>query len=302
MNALIYAMVLLCWGGSWIAIKWQEGPVPTTQAILYRFLLAFVILAVYLLYRKRWSRMTLNDHGFCVLQGLCLFSLNFQAFYHATAYIPSGLVAVVMSSATFFNAWHSRLFWGVEITRRFYLGASMGLLGLGLLFIPELSRTNGSMSTLIGIGLTLLGTWSFSLGNMVGMRHHKRQRDLRQMTTVAMFYGCVVSLAISLFQSETWVFDISSRFIGAWLFLAIFASVLGFTLYLSLVNRLGAARAAYALVITPIVALTLSSLFEGYRWTPLAGLGLSLAILGNVLVLLPPFSRWPGFALRLKSS
>ena len=68
-------------------------------------------------------------------------------------------------------------------------------------------------------------------------------------------------------------------------YLAIGASVIAFASYLTLLRRIGAARAGYATVLFPIVALAISTLVEGYVWTPLAILGVALALAGNVLVL-----------------
>ena len=61
-------------------------------------------------------------------------------------------------------------------------------------------------------------------------------------------------------------------------------SVIGFTTYLTLVNRIGSAKAGYATVLFPIVALTASTMLEGYQWTTLAVIGVALACLGNVVM------------------
>jgi len=68
-------------------------------------------------------------------------------------------------------------------------------------------------------------------------------------------------------------------------YLALFGSVIAFGSYLTLLGRIGPARAAYAMVLFPLVALALSTLFEGYQWTAAAFAGMVLAVIGNVLAL-----------------
>jgi len=63
--------------------------------------------------------------------------------------------------------------------------------------------------------------------------------------------------------------------------------VLGFGSFLTLLGRIGPERAAYCMVLFPIVALTLSTVFENYRWTAEAVAGVSLVLAGNLLVIVP---------------
>ena len=68
-------------------------------------------------------------------------------------------------------------------------------------------------------------------------------------------------------------------------YLALAASVLAFSLYFPIVRRIGPGKAAYSSVLVPILAMALSTAFEGYRWTLLAGAGATLALGGMVLAL-----------------
>lgn len=292
-NAILYLCVLLAWGGSWLAIKWQAGVVATPVSILYRFGLAAALMLVLVVLAGKLQHTNRRDQLFCLLQGACLFSLNFIAFYQATHYIASGLVAVVMSTATLFNAAHNQLIWKQPITRSFRVGSVLGIAGLILLFWSDLASQQWSPQSFKGIGYSLLGTWLFSLGNMVGVRHARCNLKPHTSTTWAMFYGCAILLIIiavtvpindAVLPATHW-WDNSSRYLAALLYLAIIASVVGFTAYLMLVVRIGANSAAYTLVATPIVALWLSSLFEDYQWTATGMVGLCVVIGGNLCVL-----------------
>lgn len=283
MSALLYVSMIFIWGLSWISIKWQHGDVPMEVSIFYRFAIAAIIMLVV---GKRWRKLQAikpQDHPFLALQGVCLFCCNFLAFYSATLYIASGLVAVFMATAPLFNAFHGKIFYRTATNANFWLGATLGLAGISLLFAADLLKTDWSQDTLYGLLFALLGTWCFSIGNMLSMRNSKHNVPPYTANCYAMFYGCGALLLIILARDISFDFTLSRQYIGSLLYLAIPASVLGFTFYLILVDRLGASNAAYILVITPIVALAASALFEDYQWTLFSTLGLLLVIAGNVL-------------------
>lgn len=283
MSVLLYISMIFIWGFSWISIKWQHGDVAMEISIFYRFALAAIIMLIIGRLWGKLQRVTYQDHPFIALQGICLFCCNFLAFYSATMYLPSGLVAVCMASAPLFNAFHSKLFYKTQININFWFGGILGFVGLSLLFAGDILQTDWSQQTLYGLLFALLGTWCFSVGNMLSMRNSKHQIQPFTATTYAMIYGCVALLLIIFVRGLSFKFSMTSQYIGSLLYLALPASVLGFTFYLSLVDRLGASNAAYILVITPIVALSVSAVFEDYHWTLFSTLGLLLVIFGNVL-------------------
>ena len=283
MSALLYVSMIFIWGFSWISIKWQHGDVPMEVSIFYRFVIAAIIMIIVGKLWKKLQPVKYQDHPFIALQGVCLFCCNFLAFYSATLYLPSGLVAVFMATTPIFNAFHSKLFYQTNTTANFWLGTTLGLAGISLLFAGDLLKTDWSQDTFYGFLFALLGTWCFSIGNMLSIRNSKHNIQPFTATSYAMIYGCVALLVIILIRGLSFEFSMSATYIGSLLYLAIPASVLGFTFYLILVDRLGASNAAYVLVLTPIVALSVSAVFEGYNWSMYSTLGLLLVMLGNVL-------------------
>tara|TARA_R110001583_G_scaffold16561_17_gene67933 strand:- start:36983 stop:37891 length:909 start_codon:yes stop_codon:yes gene_type:complete len=283
MTVLLYISMIFIWGLSWIAIKWQQSNVPMEVSIFYRFVIAAVIMLIIGKLWKKLQPVRRQDQPYIAMQGLCLFCCNFMAFYSATSFIPSGLVAVIMATAPIFNAFHSQFFYKTKTTVNFWLGATLGLSGICLLFAGDLLKTNWSQETLYGLLFALLGTWLFSMGNMLSMRNSKNNIQPFTANSYAMIYGCIALLVIIFARGLSFEFSASTEYVGGLLYLAIPATVLGFTFYLMLVDRLGASNAAYLLVLTPIVALTASSIFESYHWTIYSSLGLVLVMLGNVL-------------------
>jgi drug/metabolite transporter (DMT)-like permease len=288
MNISLYLLTVLIWGTTWIALKLQLGEVAIPVSIFYRFALAALILFAILLLSRRLQPVNRRGQLICLAQGLCLFCINFMCFYTASRWIPSGLIAVVFSTATLWNALNARIFFRQRVASNVLAGGGMGLLGLGFLFWPELSGHSASAETLFGLGLALLGTLCFSAGNMLSSMQQKA--GLRPLTTNAwgMFYGAAILGLYCVASGTPFEFEWNERYIGSLLYLVVPGSVIGFTAYLTLVGRMGPERAAYCTVLFPVVALNISAWVEGYQWTLPALFGLVLVMLGNVLVFRKP--------------
>ena len=288
MNITLYLLTVLIWGTTWIALKWQLGVVAIEVSIVYRFALAALVLFAILLLSRRLQPMNRRAHLICLAQGLCLFCVNFMCFLYASQWVPSGLVAVVFSTATLWNALNGRVFFAQKIARNVWMGGALGLLGLGFLFWPELAGHSASPQTLLGLGLALLGTLCFSAGNMLSSLQQKA--GFKPLTTNAwgMAYGAAMLAAYCLASGIAFEVEWTTRYLGSLLYLVLPGSVIGFTAYLTLVGRMGPERAAYCTVLFPVVALNVSALVEGYQWTAPALVGLVLVMLGNVLVFRKP--------------
>lgn len=284
-NAALYALVVLIWGTTWIALKWQLGPVPIALSIAYRFAIAGLILMVWLLWKKQMIVPKGRAALLVVAQGLCLFCLNFVCFLQASQSLTSGLIAVVFSSASLWNALLARVIYRRALSPQVLGGGALGLLGLVLLFTPEIQQAGPH--TLPGLAWALAGTWCFSSGNLLSSALQQAGLKPAQTNAWGMGVGTVVLLSYAFVQGIPLQWDDSGRYLGALLYLAIPGSVIGFTAYLTLVGQLGPEKAAYSTVLFPIVALNVSAWLEGYQWTALALLGLGLVMLGNVLVFKP---------------
>ena len=288
MNLFLYVLTVLIWGTTWIALKLQLGVVAIPVSIVYRFGLAALVLFAVLLLSRKLQVMNKRGHLICLAQGLCLFCVNFMCFLTASQWVPTGLIAVVFSTATLWNALNARVFFKQKIARNVIAGGALGLLGLALLFWPELSGHTATPQTLLGLGLALIGTMCFSAGNMLSSLQQKA--GLKPLTTNAwgMLYGASMLAVYCAFNGIPFDMEWNTRYIGSLLYLVIPGSVIGFTAYLTLVGRMGPERAAYCTVLFPLVALNVSAFVEGYQWTAPALAGLVLVMLGNVLVFRKP--------------
>lgn len=292
MNALLYGLTVLFWGTSWLAIKFQLGVVAPEVSVVYRFAIAAALMLVVCVAARRPMRFSIADHAFMALQGLCLFSTNYFFIYLGSQYLTTGLVAVAFSTLVIMNILGGAALFRTPITARMVLGAGLGIGGIALVFWPEIVAFDLTKEGTLGLILSLIGTGFASLG-MLTSAWNQQRRGLPVFASNAygMLYGVAVVTLLSLARGNPFAFDPSPAYVLSLLYLAVFATVVAFWTYLTLVGRIGPGRAAYATVLVPVVALTLSTWFEGYRWTRLAALGVTLVLAGNAVILSRPRAR-----------
>lgn len=283
---LPFLLVTLIWGSTWLVIRDQIGTVPPTWSVTYRFAIAAASMFAYAAATGTSLRIGRGGHLLALLFGIPQFVFNFNFVYAAEHYVTSGLVSVVFALLLVPNAALARLFLKHPLTPRFLLGSGIAIAGVALLFLQELRASGGHPGdVLLGIGLTVLGVLSASVSNIMQGSERLRRRPLPAMLAWGMTYGVAANgiAAFLLYGPPT-----AEARIGYWLglvYLGVLASALAFTVYFGLIRRIGPARAAYSSVLVPIIAMGLSTAFEGYRWSKPAVAGGALALVGLIIAL-----------------
>ncbi len=281
----LYIAVVLMWGSTWIALRFQVENVAPSVSLLFRFMIAAPLMFAWAAVRKEPLRFDRKAHMSFATLGLCLFSGNFLFLYTAAMSITSGLLAVVFSTASLMNILNGALWLKSPVSARQILGGLLGFGGLGLVFWPEIAGVKDFTAIISGLLFALLGTFFFSLGNMSSARAQKRRLPLLPTTAWGMAYGCLVLLGYVLASGADIHFDPRPVYVISLVYLALIGSVAAATAYLSLLGRIGPTAAAYTTVLYPVVALGISTIFEGYAWTWPAISGLTLVFSGNLIVL-----------------
>jgi drug/metabolite transporter (DMT)-like permease len=282
---LLYGSTVLIWGTTWLAIKFQLGSVDPMVSVLYRFIAATMILMVYCKLNDLRMRFQLKDHVFMALQGLVLFSVNYWIIYLASVHLTSGLVAVIFSSIVFMNMINGALLMGSPIRLSVVVGGGVGIVGIVFVFWPEISAFSLSDKAAIGVLLAAVSTFMASLGNIISARHQKYDLPVIQTNAYGMAYGAVIMGIIAIASGRRFGFEMTFPYVSSLGYLSLFGTVIAFGCYLKLIGKIGADRAAYATMLFPIVALSISTVYEGYQWSAYNIIGMVLVLIGNALVL-----------------
>jgi drug/metabolite transporter (DMT)-like permease len=281
-----FIIITLIWGSTWIVIKDQLGTVPPAWSVTYRYIIACAAMLAYAAATRVPLRIGREGHLLALAFGIPQFALNFNFVYGAELYITSGVVAIVFALLLVPNSLLSWFFLKHRITGRFVAGSAVAVAGVLLLFWNEIRTAAVAPSdVLIGIGLTLLGVLSASASNVMQATEKLRARPIVSMLAWGMFYGTAANALFALLLFGPPV--VETR-LGYWVglsYLALFASALSFSLYFRILREVGPGRAAYSSLLVPIIAMTFSTAFEGYRWSSLAVGGCLLALLGLFIAL-----------------
>lgn len=283
---LPFVTVTLIWSSTWIVIRDQLGVVPPSWSVCYRFAIAAAGMAA--VARLAGARLWIGWRGlaFAAALGLMQFCLNFNFVYRAEAHITSGLVALVFGLLFVPNTALSWLWFRTPVSRRFLIGSAVAAAGIALLFAHEYrAAPRGGAAVLLGVGLTLLAILSASTANVMQGSRIARALPVTSMLAWAMLLGALYDAAFAFATSGPPVIDPRPGYWLGTLYLALAGSVLTFPLYFRLIQRIGAGRAAYSSLLIPIIAMAISTVAEGYRWTALSVGGVALALAGMVVAL-----------------
>jgi len=274
------------WGSTWIIIRDQIGTVPPQWSVAYRFAIAAVAMALVAKWKGQPLKLDRGGMFAALILGFTQFSVNFNSVYAAEQFITSGVVATVFAILLIPNSLLAWVFLDQKPNRRFLVAGLVAVCGVGLLFLNELrSSPVSNRDIAIGLALTLLGLMGASSANVYQAGKEARRHPLLALLAWSMGFGAIIDTVLAFIIAGP---PVAEARIGYWagvIYLALFGSVLCFALYFPVVRKIGPGKAAYSSVMVPIIAMTLSTLFEDYRWSPLAIAGAALALGGMLLAL-----------------
>ena len=284
-NFILFIITLFCWSPTWYVIKFQLGFVDPLVSVFYRFLIAAIIIFVYLIFTKKNLRFSLNQHIWFLLFGVCLYSLNYVFFYLSNTYLISAFPAIVFSTVVIMNILGEGFYFKKKPSLKTLLGATIGMIGIMIIFNDEVFNFTLTNGTHVGLFLALLGTFCASTGNMVHQRNLNNNFPLIPTIAYAMLYGSLVTLLITQIEGTELLFEYSFRYIASLAYLSIIGSIFAFIFYLKLLEKVGAGRAGYVGVLMPVLALLISTIFEDLEWQIDLVIGLPILIVGAMLVI-----------------
>ena len=282
-TAAQFLALAMIWGSTWIVIKGQLGTVPVAWSVSYRFLIAGTAMTLLCVALRRPLKLPLAGHAVAGIAAVLQFLLNFNLVYQSERYVTSGLVALVFAMIIVPNTGFARLFLGQRISGRFVAGSLLGIAGVAMLVARDLDVKGAGVA--VGLGLAVAAVLCASLANVMQASDRARVLPLEPLLAATLTYGGVVCAAYALVTSGPPQFDPRAEYWAGVFYLGLVASALAFRLYYALIRSIGPARAGYVNVVVPLVAMTASTLFEGFVWTPLAALGGGLALTGLVVAL-----------------
>ena len=284
-NWQLFAICVLTWGTTWYAITFQLGHTAPEVGVALRFAVAGSVVLALCVVRGMGLRFPLRDHALLALQGSFLYGVSYLCVYHAEQHLVSGLVAVGYSASPLVVGLGAHALFDQRVTGRFVLGGLLGIAGVALMFWTEFGKAAGTRDTGLGVAFTVGAVLLSAVGSLAASRNRSHGLPFWPALGFGMLYGAAVALLVALLQGESFALPAVASWWLSLFYLALAGSALTFACFLTLQERVGPGRAGAIGVMTPLLALVVSMLFEAFRPDMLTLTGAALAVAGNVLML-----------------
>lgn len=284
-NYYLFAIPTLIWGSTWYAIKFQLGTVNPLVSVGYRFVIAGLLLIVICKILKLKLKYRLKTHFFIFLQGICLFGINYWLVYIAELSLTSGLVAVVFSLIIFLNVLFYSLILKAFLRWEVLIGGALGVVGTVVIFSNEFVAFSLSGKGYGPFIICFVSVILASLGNIISAYNQKKGLPVVETNALGMTYASIFTLIVAVISGAKLSFDFSPEYIISLFYLALFGSIIAFGTYLKLLGNIGPDRSAYTILLIPVIAMIISTIFENYQWQKCAILGIILLLAGNLIVM-----------------
>jgi drug/metabolite transporter (DMT)-like permease len=290
----LFVIAVVIWSTTWHAILYQLAQTTPEFGVALRFGLAGALVLAFAALRGDRLRCTRREHALLALQGVFLYSVSYLCVYHAEKHVPSGLVAVGYSASPLVNGIGAWLLWRTPINARFLAGGALCVFGVTLIFWPEFARVTQSDRTTLGALFTIGAVLLSAVGSLAASRNAMHRLPFWPALGWGMVYGAALSCVAVAASGQPLTLPSAPSWWLSLAYLSIAGSVIAFACYLALQERVGPGPASTVGVMTPVLALVVSALFEGFRPVALTWLGALLAVAGNVLILKQSVRPAPG--------
>jgi drug/metabolite transporter (DMT)-like permease len=289
-----YAFCAFIWGTTWIAIKFNLDDMPRFTSLGLRLLIASLLY----LGAARWQGLSVpwsgRDLGLYSFFALAIHTAPLALIYTASGGaspsqdpgLPSGLTAVLFSTLPLFVAVGGHFFVpGERLTIRRGIGVVLGFVGVAVIYAREVELGLRDLSW--RMSLVILASLLTACGNLV-LKRVARDYALSVLNGATMAIGAGAVLAAAIVAERDVPVRWTVRGVGTLLYLAVAGSVVAYSVYYWLIQRIEVTRLALMAFATPVIAVTIGTVVGG---EPLSGglvSGGSLVLAGIGLVLFSP--------------
>ncbi|MBI3228770.1 MAG: EamA family transporter [Burkholderiales bacterium] len=290
-SPILFLLASAIWGSTFWAITLQLGHASPAVSVVYRFTIAS--LTLFAMCKARGDKLWLpwRTQAWLAAHGACAFTISYVCTYSSEQYLVSALVSVLFTLLVIWTPLGERLFFGKALTARIWLTAIMSMIGVFLLFsqpiLASFQQHGAEVSShqYFGLGLTLalIATLASAAANLLVVKVREQSKNVFLTTAWAMAWG---SLFVALFvgvRGDVWNLPTATSYWVSLIYLALFGSVIAFSAYFVLIDRIGGHKAVYVGVVTPVISVLLSIQFEQYRPGLIEWLGMALCLAGVVL-------------------
>jgi len=293
---IIFGYILICliWGSTWYAIKLGLAEFPPMYAAGLRFSLAAIFIYIFMLIRGLKIQKDKLSLRLYWIMGIFSFVIPFSLVYWAEQYIPTGLASVLFATFPFFVTIFSKFFLpGESVDFHKVIGVILGFTGIVVIFSDDISLD--FKISIIGM-IAVIVSAAMQGGIAVMVKKYGKHLNPLSMNFIPLLTGGVVLLIASFFLENLTAIKYSPVAVGSVVYLAFFGTLVTFTIYYWLMQRINVVVLSLSAFITPIIAVLIGWLFAAEVFTVWDIAGSSLVLIGIL------FANFKGLKIFFKSN
>src|SRR5438128_1547867 len=276
-------IVYVVWGSTYLSIAIAVQTLPPLLHAGIRFVLAGLLLAAWLAFRRVDLRVSRRELGGAAAVGMLMLAGGNGLVSLAERTVPSGVAALIVASIPLWIVVY-RMIAGERVGRDLFAGVLLGLVGVAVLVVPGgLNGTVDPLGALMLFGATL----SWALGTFLSPRL-EMPRNALVSTAYQMLAGGVVLVVAALGKGEVAQLDpatFSARSLIAFAYLVVFGSLVAYTAYTWLLQNASVSLVSTYAFVNPVVAVVLGALILSEQITPTIVVGAAVIVVAVAFII-----------------
>jgi drug/metabolite transporter (DMT)-like permease len=282
---LAFGLVYLFWGSTYLAIDIAVQSIPPALMCAVRFSIAGVVMLIACAVMKKRIWYSAEQIALAAVVGILLLMGGNLTLSWAELSVPSGLAALIVAiTPLWFLVLDSLLLGHHRISSRGKAGLALGIVGLFVLFWPELHASTALGHRELVASLSLLGgSFSWALGSVLSKRWQSGM-DVFSATAWQVTAAGVANFLFALVLGDLSRVAWTMRSVSAVFYLIVCGSWIGYTAYIWLLEHVPTSKVSTYAYVNPVVAVFLGWLILHERVDRFIVMGSIIVVVSVILV------------------
>lgn len=278
---LAYIAVCIFWGSTYLAIRIGVGELPPTIFAGIRFILAGTLMFGYAVLKGLPMPKNSSEIFKISIVGIFLLVGGNGGVVWAETRVSSGIASLMVATVPLFMALiESLLPSKSKVNRKGWLGLFIGFAGVAFLVLSNWNKTSVDI---IGMSLLIVSALSWALGSVYSKSFTSSAYTISNIA-IQMLSGGICLSIVGTFLGEFSRLHITTKGLGALLYLVVFGSMVGYSCYIYILQKWPAAKASTYAYVNPPVAVMLGAIFLGEIISIKIVLATIIILVGVILV------------------
>lgn len=290
-NTLLFSLLALFWGGSFIAIKFLIADISPFTGAFYRVFFATIFLAIYFFkkLRLKWTPGIKREVFLSGLTGFVSIGLPFSLLFWGETYIAPSIAGLINGSVPFWTTFIAIFIFRHEarLTPKKMWGLLMGIIGICFIFLPKV-RMEGHINELFGLFALVAMAISYSIGINLNRKYLSKNKELTseqnliiQHLISALYLGILVVFVDKGIDFSLLLKPVNGLSV---LYLSLFSTCIAFIIFFKLIQEIGPIKASSVTFFVPAIAVILDIVVNDGYLTRSEGIGAAIIFISMRLL------------------